>query len=64
MKIFEKIDIERHRKDINLCKPVSQPDATGFSEAEPDATPNPPTSVEGTFGKSAIPVKSVTPIAD
>ena len=37
MSIFERIDRERHRRDINLCKPVSQPDATGFSGVEPDA---------------------------
>ena len=37
MKIFEKIDTVRHRRDINLCRPVSQPDATGFSGAEPEA---------------------------
>jgi hypothetical protein len=43
MKIFERIDMQRHRRDINLCKPVSQPDATGFSGAGPDeieATPS------------------------
>jgi hypothetical protein len=38
MTIFEKINTERHRRDINLCRPVSQPDATGFSGTEPDAT--------------------------
>jgi hypothetical protein len=37
MTIFEKIDTERHRRDINLCKPVSQSDATGHLGAEPDA---------------------------
>ena len=36
MTIFERIDIQRHRRDINLCKPVSQPDATGFSGVGPD----------------------------
>lgn len=36
MPIFEKIDMERHRRDINLCKPVSQPDATGYSGVESD----------------------------
>ena len=36
MTIFEKIDMQRHRRDINLCKPVSQPDATGFSGVAPD----------------------------
>ena len=36
MTIFEKIDTQRHRRDINLCKPVSQPDATGFSGVASD----------------------------
>jgi len=36
MTIFERIDRQRHRRDINLCKPVSQPDATGFSGVAPD----------------------------
>lgn len=36
MSIFEKIDTQRHRRDINLCPPVSQPDATGFSGEGPD----------------------------
>ncbi len=36
MTIFEKRDTERHRRDINLCKPVSLPDATGFSGSAPE----------------------------
>ena len=36
MTIFEKIDMARHRRDVNLCKPLSQPDATGFSGVAPD----------------------------
>lgn len=36
MSIVGKKDIDRHRKDIYLCKPVSLPDATGFSGVEPD----------------------------
>jgi hypothetical protein len=36
MSIIEKSDVERHRRDINLCRPVIQPDATGFSGVEPD----------------------------
>ena len=42
MAIFEKIDRQPDRRDTNLCKPVSQPDATGFSGVssdETDATP-------------------------
>lgn len=36
MTIFEKIDTHRHRRDLDLCKAVSQPDATGFSGVVPD----------------------------
>ena len=64
MSIFEKIDTARHRKDINLCRPVSQPDATGFSGAEPEEIPTPSGSFEDSSGKPTIPVKSVTPIAN
>jgi hypothetical protein len=62
MSIFEKIDTARHRRDIYLCRPVSQPDATGFSVAEPDSIPNP--SPEDCAEEPAIPVKSLTPIAN
>jgi len=61
MSIFEKIDTARHRRDINLCRPVSQPDATGFSVAEPDAIPM---SFEYSAEEPPIPAKSVTPIAN
>ena len=64
MSIFEKIDTERHRRDINLCKPVSQPDATGFSVAEPDAIPGPSASIEDSSERPTIPAKTVTPIAN
>jgi len=63
MSIFEKIDTERHRRDINLCKPASQPDATGFSVAEPDVIPNPSSSFQVPSEESNIPPKTVTPIA-
>jgi len=64
MSIFEKTDRARHRRDINLCRPVSQPDATGFSVAEPDATPNPAElSYESSQGP-AIPAKTVTSIGN
>jgi hypothetical protein len=64
MSIFEKIDTERHRRDMNLCRPVSQPDATGFSVAEPDAIkPNPSTFSEDYSGEHTIPGKSVTPVS-
>lgn len=63
MSIFEKIDTERHRRDINLCRPVSQPDATGFSVAESDAIkPNPSAFSDDYSGEHTIPGKSVTPI--
>ena len=43
MSITEKRDVKnhlslRHSKDIFLCAPLSQPDATGYSLAEPAAT--------------------------
>jgi hypothetical protein len=41
MSIFEKVDTARHRRGINLCTPVSQLDATGYSGVEPDAIANP-----------------------
>jgi len=63
MSIFEKIDTERHRRDINLCRPISQPDATGFSVAEPDEIkPNPSAFSDDYSREHAIPAKSVTPI--
>jgi len=42
MTIIEKRDVKnhlslRHSKDIFLCESASQPDATGYSLAEPDA---------------------------
>lgn len=62
MTIFEKIDTARHRKDINLCRPVSQPDATGFSVAEPNAIePGPSTFSDDYSGEQTVPGKSVTP---
>ena len=45
MTIFEKIDTERHRRDIYLCKPLSRPDATSFLVTQPDAIPNPSVSL-------------------
>ena len=64
MRIFEKVDTARHRRDINLCTPVSQPDATGFSVAEPDAIPNPPVLFHDSSEEPTIPPKTVTPIAN
>ncbi len=42
MSLIKKSDVKNHlsprfRTKIHLCPPVSQPDATGFSVAEPDA---------------------------
>src|SRR6266700_6208216 len=63
MSIIKKSDVERHRRDINLCRPVSQPDATGFSVAEPDEIkPNPSAFSDDYSREHAIPGKSVTPI--
>ncbi len=66
MKIFEKIDTARHRRDINLCRPVSQPDATGFSVDETETIqPNPSALVEEhteehtSSGNSVIPAGSI-----
>lgn len=43
MSLTRKSDVKNHlsprfRTKIHLCPPESQPDATGFSVAEPDAT--------------------------
>ena len=63
MSIIEKSDVERHRRDINLCRSVSQPDATGFSVVEPDEIkPNPSAFSEDYSREHAIPGKSVTPL--
>ena len=59
MKIFEKIDTERHRRDMNLCRPVSQTDANGFSGVEPEAME--PTRSASIEDHSANRGKSVTP---
>jgi hypothetical protein len=64
MSIFEKIDTARHRRDIYLCRPMSQPDATGFSGAEPDGIPNPSVLFEAPSQEPTIPAKSVTPLDD
>ena len=42
MSLIKKSDVKNHlspryRTKIHLCPPVSQPDATGYSVAEPDA---------------------------
>ena len=61
MSIIEKSDVERHRRDINLRRPVSQPDPTGFSVAEPDAIkPNPSAFSDDYSTEHSIAGKSVT----
>jgi hypothetical protein len=63
MSIVEKIDTERHRRDIKLCRPVSQPDATGFSVAEAGAIePNPSTFSSDYCGEHTIGGKSLIPV--
>jgi hypothetical protein len=64
MTIFEKIDRVRHRRDINLCKPVTQPNTAEVSPAEPDASkPKLPAFLKQSTTESAMLVKSVTPIS-
>jgi hypothetical protein len=62
MSIFEKIEPARHRRDMYLCRPVSQPDATGFSGAEPDAIESTPSAfIDDYLIEHTIPGKSATP---
>ena len=63
MTIFEKIDTQRHRRDINLCRPVSLPDATGFSGVAADEIDAKPSSFFADYSEEhSMPAKSV-PIA-
>jgi hypothetical protein len=64
--MFEKIDTARHRRDINLCRPLSQPDATGFSGDEAEAIQPNPSALVGDYtgerkrsGNSVIPTGSI-----
>ena len=62
MSIFEKIDTERHRRDIYLCTPASQPDATGFSMVETEVIKPGPSAFSGDYSQEhTVPGKSVTP---
>lgn len=64
MNIFERVDTERHRRDINLCKPGSQPSTAEVSAAEPHASkPKPGTFLKHSSTESAIPANSVTSIS-
>jgi len=49
MSLVKQSDVKNHlssryRSKIHLCQPESQPDATGFSVAEPDASKANPSS--------------------
>jgi hypothetical protein len=62
MSIIEKSDVERHRRDINLCRPASQPDATGFSVVETEAIKQGPSAFSDDYSEEhTVPGKSVTP---
>ncbi len=64
MTIFEKIDTNRHRRDINLCKPVIWPSAAEVSPDEPASSKSKPqTFPNRSTTESAIPASSVTPIS-
>jgi len=65
MSIFEKIDTTRHQREIHLCKPLSQPDATGFSEAETDVIADPMAPLDGSSEESSgKPPEPLTSIAN
>ena len=54
MSLIKKSDVKNHlspryRTKIHLCQPESQPDATGFSVAEPDAIKANPSSFAEDF---------------
>ena len=72
MSLIKKSDVKNHlsprfRTKIHLCQPESQPDATGFSVAEPDAIKANPSSFADDFvaehsssGTSVAPADPVT----
>jgi hypothetical protein len=52
--LIKKSDVKNHlssryRTKIHLCEPASQPDATGFSVAEPDTIKAKPSTSAGEF---------------
>jgi hypothetical protein len=67
--ITEKRDVKkhlssRHYRDIYLCEPVSQPDATGYSVAEAEAiTANPPAFADDYSAEHTIDAVAATPTA-
>ncbi len=54
MSIIDRTDVKNHMRPpflakIHLCEPQSQPDATGFSAAEPDAIETIPSDFTADF---------------
>ena len=70
MSIIEKKDVKnhlslRHSRDIYLCEPMSPPDATGYSLAEPDAiSANPSAFAKDYSGDHTLSAIQVTPAAN
>lgn len=70
MSIIEKKDVKnhlslRHSKDIYLCEPLSQPDATGYSVVEPDAVrANPSAFADDYSAEHTIAAIPATPSAN
>jgi hypothetical protein len=72
MSLIKKSDVKNHlspryRTKIHLCRPLSQPDATGYSVAEPDAIKTNPSDFTTDFvaehsssATSPVPVDLVT----
>lgn len=69
MSIVKKSDVKNHlslryRTQIHLCRPDSQPDATGYSAAESSAVQsNPSIFTEDFVGEHSSSGKSVAPIS-
>jgi hypothetical protein len=61
MSLVKRSDVKNHlsprfRTKIHLCEPVSQPDATGFSSAEPEPTsPQPAEFADDFIGEHSSP---------
>jgi hypothetical protein len=70
MSIIEKRDVKnhlslRHSRDIHLCEPLSQPDATGYSVIEADAArANPSGFADDYSAEHTIAATPATPGAD
>lgn len=63
MTISERVDTQRHRRDINLCPPVSQPDATGFSGEAPDEIETIPSAFFADYSEEQSTPPESSPIA-